>query len=200
MSKIKLKVVDQNISLIDSPKIYSGDINTDQVVFEFDEHWTGYTKTAVFYRDIEKPYAQILTDNECNIPREVMTTEGRFYFGVFGVKGDELYTSEIVSYCIGAGIITTGTAPEPSPDIWQQILNELGNIRKLAEEMSQGQEDFKEQMEQTFQEYYEELKVISANFMTVEDVDQICEGNYDPIYDDYNVESITQDELNKILV
>ena len=96
--------------------------------------------------------------------------------------------------------MTYGSIPEPSETIWQQILSELGNIRKLAEEMSQGQEDFKEQMEQTFQEYYEELKVISANFMTVEDVDQICEGNYDPIYDDYNVESITQDELNKILV
>lgn len=155
MSKIKLKVVDQNISLIDSPKIYSGDINTDQVVFEFDEHWTGYTKTAVFYRDIEKPYAQILTDYECNIPREVMTTEGRFYFGVFGVKGDELYTSEIVSYCIGAGIITTGTAPGPDQDIWQQIINQYAEIKELVEAIRQEQKTFidtQTKNNQTFQD------------------------------------------------
>ena len=142
----------------------------------------------------------VLEDDTCYIPAEVMRTEGRIYIGVFGVKDDKVKTSEVVFYDIGTGVMTYGSIPEPSETIWQQILSELGNIRKLAEEMSQGQEDFKEQMEQTFQEYYEELKVISANFMTVEDVDQICEGNYDPIYDDYNVESITQDELNKILV
>ena len=87
--------------------------------------------------------------------------------------------------------MTFGSIPEPSDEIWQQILAELGNIRKLAEEMSQGQEDFIEQMEQTFQRYYEELKTISANFMSVEDVDRICEGDYDPTYDDYNAEPIS---------
>ena len=66
--------------------------------------------------------------------------------------------------------------------------------------MSQGQEDFIEQMEQTFQRYYEELKTISANFMSVEDVDRICGGDYDPTYDDYNAEPIPIEELEKILV
>ena len=66
--------------------------------------------------------------------------------------------------------------------------------------MSQGQEEFKTHMEQVFQEYHEELKTISANFMIVEDVDRIVGGEYDRSYDDYNAESITQDELLKILV
>lgn len=200
MSIIKLKTIDENLEFTSSPPVYSGDVNTIATQFEFDEFWQDFIKTAVFYREIDKPYQVVLEDDTCYIPAEVMRTEGRIYIGVFGVKDDKVKTSEVVFYDIGTGVMTYGSIPEPSETIWQQILSELGNIRKLAEEMSQGQEDFKDQMEQTFQEYYEELKVISANFMTVEDVDQICEGNYDPIYDDYNVESITQDELNKILV
>lgn len=143
---------------------------------------------------------QVLKDDACLIPHEVMRTQGRIYVGVFGVLDDKVKTSEVVFYDIGTGVITSGSISEPSDDIWQQILSELGNIRKLAEQMSQGQEEFKTHMEQVFQEYHEELKTISANFMIVEDVDRIVGGEYDPSYDDYNAESITQDELLKILV
>lgn len=200
MTTIKLKVIDENIEFTSSPPIYSGDVNTISTLFEFGGNWEGFTKTAVFYREIETPYMQVLKDDECYIPHEVMMTAGRIYIGVFGVKDDKVKTSEVVFYDIGTGVMTFGSIPEPSDEIWQQILAELGNIRKLAEEMSQGQEDFIEQMEQTFQRYYEELKTISANFMSVEDVDRICGGDYDPTYDDYNAEPIPIEELEKILV
>ncbi len=200
MTTIKLKVIDENIEFTSSPPIYSGDVNTISTLFEFGGNWEGFTKTAVFYREIETPYMQVLKDDECYIPHEVMMTTGRIYIGVFGVKDDKVKTSEVVFYDIGTGVMTFGSVPEPSDEIWQQILAELGNIRKLAEEMSQGQEDFIEQMEQTFQRYYEELKTISANFMSVEDVDRICGGDYDPTYDDYNAEPIPIEELEKILV
>lgn len=152
MSKIKVKIIDQSVTVIDAPKIYSGDINTDQVIFEFGEQWKDYTKTAVFYNDVEKPYSQLIYNNECNIPREVMTTKGRFYFGVFGVRDDEVYTSEIVDYDLGAGIITTGTAPSPNKDIWQQILSELGEIRLLAEQIKENEQDFINNQTENFNE------------------------------------------------
>ena len=155
MTTIKLKVIDENIEFTSSPPVYSGDVNTIETQFEFGENWEGFTKSAVFYREIDKPYMQVLKDDACLIPHEVMRTQGRIYVGVFGV---------------------------------------------LDEQMSQGQEEFKTHMEQVFQEYHEELKTISANFMIVEDVDRIVGGEYDPSYDDYNAESITQDELLKILV
>ncbi|RGD86701.1 hypothetical protein [Thomasclavelia ramosa] len=200
MTTIKLKVIDENIEFTSSPPVYSGDVNTIETQFEFGENWEGFTKSAVFYREIDKPYMQVLKDDACLIPHEVMRTQGRIYVGVFGVLDDKVKTSEVVFYDIGTGVITSGSISEPSDDIWQQILSELGNIRKLAEQMSQGQEEFKTHMEQVFQEYHEELKTISANFMIVEDVDRIVGGEYDPSYDDYNAESITQDELLKILV
>ena len=200
MTTIKLKTIDENLEFTSSPPVYSGDVNTIAAQFEFDEFWEGFVKTAVFYREIKQPYQVVLKDDICNIPSEVMLTEGRIYIGVFGVLENKVKTSEVVYYDIGTGVMTYGTIPEPSDEIWQQILSELANIRKLAEEMAQGQEDFKNHMEEVFQDYYEELKAISANFMTVEDVDRICGGEYDPTYDDYNAEPISQEELEKILV
>lgn len=71
---------------------------------------------------------------------------------------------------------------------------------KFETEITTQQNQFETENEQKFNEYYEELKKISANFMSVEDVDRICGGEYDPIYDDYNAQSITQEELEKILI
>lgn len=215
MSHIQIKAIDQNIEFKNAPRIYSGDINTDYVNFEFDEVWDGFIKTAVFYRTVDNPYFQVLKDDECVIPKEVLTTAGKVYMGVVGVLDNKVLTSEVIAYEIGQGIMWPSQdppiVPEPSPDIWQQILSELNNIRKLAEEMNkaqtdftnkitQDQEAFKTQMANTLKRYYEELKAISANFMSLEDVDEICGGNYDPIYDDYNVEAMTNEEILALLI
>ena len=143
MTTIKLKVIDENIEFTSSPPIYSGGINTISTLFDFGDIWESFTKTAVFYREITKPYQVVLKDDECLIPHEVMTTAGRIYIGVFGVKGDKVKTSEVVYYDIGIGVMTHGSIGEPSDDIWQQILAELGNIRELAEQMKLDQENFK---------------------------------------------------------
>lgn len=143
MTTIKLKVIDENIEFTSSPPIYSGGINTISTLFDFGDIWESFTKTAVFYREITKPYQVVLKDDECLIPHEVMTTAGRIYIGVFGVKGDKVKTSEVVFYDIGTGVMTFGSISEPSDEIWQQILAELGNIRELAEQMKLDQEAFK---------------------------------------------------------
>lgn len=208
---IKVKAIDQELTFIESPFVASGNIETIAIQFEFDEMWDGFTKTAVFYRDINDPYRNVLKNDQCYVRPEVMKTDGRMYLGVFGVKDNKVKTSKIVFYDIGVGVPTTGTIEYPDEEIWQQILDELGNIRELAKQIQQeqtdftnrieqDQEDYQAHMEQVFREYYEELKTISANFMSLEDVDRICGGTYDPIYDDYNVEAFTKEELEKILV
>ena len=89
-------------------------------------------------------------------------------------------------------------------DILSDVVNKVNqNIKDNAEfkeDITNQQNQFETENEQKFNKYYEELKKISANFMSVEDVDRICGGEYDPIYDDYNAQSITQEELEKILV
>lgn len=116
MALIKVVCNDQNVSFLKRPNIYSGDVNTDEVEFAFSDIWTGYTKTAVFYADENDPYKVPLDDNnKALIPSEVLTTPGKLRFGVFGVKGDLRLTSELVSYKIGRGAITTGKNPSSTP-------------------------------------------------------------------------------------
>lgn len=233
MSTIKINVVDQAVTFESSPAIFSGDINVDVTQFTFNEAWTGFTKTAVFYREIETPYLQVLNDDQCYIPHEVTPSAGRMYIGVFGVKDDKVITSEVVYYDIGTGVLTVGTPSNPSPDIWQQIINQYQEIKELAEKLSQQEKDFVAQLQKSFndyttktdkvisdfktesnknfndfknqansdfQKYYQELKEISANFMSLDDVDRICDGTYDPIYDEYNVQTMTEEEILAILV
>lgn len=147
MSNIKVKAVDQNIAFTDSPKIYSGDVNTDYVHFCFDEVWDGFIKTAVFYREVDKPYFQVLADDECIVPKEVMAKPGKFFMGVVGVLDDKVITSEVIGYDIGQGIMTPVEMP-PTEDVWQQILAELNSIRVLANQIKQDQEEFQQQITQ----------------------------------------------------
>ena len=96
-------------------------------------------------------------------------------------------------------------------DILSDVVNKVNqNIKDNAEfkqeiinfknRIEADNQKFKTESKKKFEEYYEELKKISANFMTIEDVDRICGGEYDPTYDDYNTQPITQEELEKILV
>lgn len=161
---IKIKVVDQELAFIESPFVASGNINTVVTVFSFDESWEGFTKTAVFYRDKGDPKLNILKDDKCYVRQEVMQTDGRMFIGVFGVKDDKVKTSEIVFYDIGVGVPTSGAIEEPSDEIWQQILNELGNIRELAEQMKLDQEAFETDITKKQEDFESDITKIQSDF------------------------------------
>ena len=147
MSQIQVKAIDQNIVFVDTPRIYSGGVNTDSVRFEFDKVWDGYLKTAVFYTDIKNPYFVVMTDNECVIPSEVIANTGKLYIGVVGVLDDKVITSEVVVYDIPQGAVTPMEAPL-AEDVWQQILAELRATRILAQQLRQDQEEYQAKWEQ----------------------------------------------------
>lgn len=121
---INVQCVDQTLTVTNSPLIASGGINEDIMIFEFCSLWEGYAKTAVFYVDSQNVYHVVInSDNSVTIPSEVLEKEGKFYFGVFGVKDTVTRTSQIISYTVHQGAITSGTAPsEPTPDVYAQIL------------------------------------------------------------------------------
>ena len=166
MSTIKIKTLNQNIVFTDLPRIYSGDIGTDYIHFEFDEIWSGFIKTAVFYRDPDKPYFQVMKDNECVIPYEVLMTAGKFYVGVVGVLEGKVLTSEVIAYEIGQGAHTPigEIVPEPSPDLWEQILDELLKIRELAEQMKLDQEAFKTDVTKRQDNFETKITKIQSDF------------------------------------
>jgi len=130
MSEISVKCVDQNLQFLNTPDIYSGDVNVDTIHFDFCQKWTDYTKTAIFYQSPSEVYQQLLdSDNTCVIPKEVLAKPGIVYIGVFGAKGEEILTSEILTYRILRGAITEDLIiPDPTPDIYEQLLQAFDSV------------------------------------------------------------------------
>lgn len=137
MSTIQAKIIDRVITFTERPLLYSHAKNVDYIHVTFDDEWTGYTKTAVFYRDINKPYAVLMDDDTATIPPEVMETDGKIYMGVFGVKDDEVLNSEVVFYPVGVGALTEGAMPEVTPDLWQDIISRIEEIKETGANIGQ---------------------------------------------------------------
>lgn len=142
MSLIQINVVDQQLQFIEKPLIASGDVNTDAVQWTFDSTWNGYGKVAIFYQNQKEVYHSIVDGaNKSIIPKEVLREAKTLYIGVFGVKGDDVLTSQVLRYKIVEGAITKDTIPtDPSPDLWQQILDKFALVAptlEALEELSQ---------------------------------------------------------------
>lgn len=150
MGKTLIKVVctDQRLALTMAPRVASGGQNEDLIEFEFCPLWNGFAKTAIFYRKLPEVYNVEVVEDKCVIPHEVLETEGLMYFGVFGTKGDATRTSEIISYRVVRGALTSGVpSGGPTPNIFEQIKtlqssistmqNDVGALQHTADRLSE---------------------------------------------------------------
>lgn len=131
MSTINVSCVDQVLALTNTPVIASGGIKEDYVSFQFCPLWDGFYKVAVFWRSKEQAYHVVLDEtNTAQIPNEVLAQDGVVYFGVLGTNDSGVQrTSAVLRYTIVEGAITESTEPpEPTPDIYQQILAKLAEM------------------------------------------------------------------------
>lgn len=141
MSIIKIDCIDQTLNMVNAPLIASGDVETDIVKFEFCPLWNGFLKTAVFYRSESEVYSVLLDENsEATIPKEVLQKEGLFYFGVHGVFEGKVKTSQVLRYRVVKGAISEeATIPDPTPDIYSQILAKIQEAGLLIYYATEGQ-------------------------------------------------------------
>lgn len=147
MSTIKVKCVDQTLTIVNAPVIASGGLLENDVEFDFCPLWTNYLKTAVFYKDKNLVYSSVVgSNNKCTIPHEVTDDPGLMYFGVYGVNEDEVTrTSEILKYNIVQGALNENTEPsDPTADFWEQCLAKIeeaiiavGNVAGTANTANQ---------------------------------------------------------------
>lgn len=149
MSTIKVICIDRALAFENTPLIASGGMDEDFVSFTFCKEWTGYERTAVFWRSETEVYHVRLNETDaCQIPPEVTTDEGTIYFGVFGVTTEgKQRTSNVLTYHIAKGAITVGTMPsDPTPDIYTQFLAEVGIVKGLVQETRDAEKNFEEKM------------------------------------------------------
>lgn len=131
-TQITARITDQSIQLVSIPTLASGSAGVLQVNCQFDSLWDGYGKTAVFYKDKEKVFHAPMVEDVATIPAEVLATEGRFYFGVFGVA-DNTRTTEMAALDLKQGAITvpTDVPSEPTPDLYTLLLRNMGKVEQL---------------------------------------------------------------------
>lgn len=135
---------DQDLVVTNAPLIASGGIHENYVLFTFCSLWDGFSKTAVFYKNVKEPYYVTLdSSNMCEIPHEVTDSKGTMYFGVFGVLGDITRTSKMVRYQVKQGAISSEYTPaDPTPDMWEQLLSAYNDVLAKVEESNQDQQAF----------------------------------------------------------
>lgn len=123
MSKVYISCVDQELEITEAGTIASGGVNEVEVDVKFSSEWDGFIKMLVCYQSKKDVYHQVMENDSCTIPWEVMAKQGTLNIGVIGISGNVTRTSNLVKLKIVEGAITTETAvPDPTPDIWQQML------------------------------------------------------------------------------
>ena len=126
-TRILARIEDQRLELVNVPLLASGSVGVLQIQFEFDDLWSGYGKTAVFYKTEDEVYHITVASNLATVPQEVLADDGEFFFGVMGVSGNTR-TTEVVRLQVKQGALTASTAKPatPTPDIYQQLVANYG--------------------------------------------------------------------------
>lgn len=148
---IKLRCIDQVLTLENTPVIASGGLEEDFIQVSFCSKWDGLVRTAVFWRSEKDVYHVQLDENDtCAIPKEVLIDDGSIYFGLFGVSAEgKQRTSQAMRYTITKGAITSGTKPsDPTPDIYTELIAKYNEMIAIAADTRAKEQAFEQAMTQ----------------------------------------------------
>ena len=129
-------VTGQRIEVVETAMLVVGTVNIYTARFAFDEAWDGLQRTAVFTIDgITRE--QLLEDDACTVPWEVLVAGNRLRVGVYGTKADgtrlpTIWTERRLYINPGAG--PTKEAADPSPTLVEQLLGRIGDPANLKTE------------------------------------------------------------------
>lgn len=172
MTVIRLFADDQKLSVAVAPKIASGDRNSVQIHVSFSGNWSNYEKSAVFYTSWDKTvYEVMLSDNKCLIPHEVLSMNGDLFIGIRGVdtNGGAVKTTTVLKYRIEKGApMGDATSVEPTPDVYQQILMRLAEIKE-------GSTVTEEQITQVVSDYLEKNHILGTSPARIGEVELLSD-------------------------
>lgn len=110
--------------------VTSGSVNVYRARFEFSDDWQGLTRKAVFIGSGKQVPVLLDASGECTIPWEVLSSHGQpLMAGVYGTKTETaLPTIKANLGTILEGVTSDGEPSKPpTPDIWQQELDQKGD-------------------------------------------------------------------------
>lgn len=117
--------------------ITSGSSNVYVVQFRLSEEWDQLTATAVFRAGYNIVNVLLDEDRECMVPWEVMQNPGeQVTVGVFGTMNGNVVLPTIWANMgnLQQGVTTGIYMSEPTPSVYQQIVDDLRRIRNRIDE------------------------------------------------------------------
>lgn len=138
--RVKNRIITCKKSLVED------NVDTFTLEFDFDEMWTGFTKSIIFYNDgIEsgdKNPIQIPLETTCVVPWEVLQNAGNLYLTIVGTKSDsyEKIVTQMMDtpLIVNASGLQEGTIPKPPTPDEVDIIN---NLATEAKEIAQSVRD-----------------------------------------------------------
>ena len=99
MTQLIFNITGQIIKRGDNLPVVSDSVGVVSASFDFSDDWTGYTKSAVFKQGTVVEIVE-LTNDECDIPAEVMTTNRDLIVSVYGESGTDRLTTNTSRVCM----------------------------------------------------------------------------------------------------
>ncbi len=86
MNIINYSVIGNKLRYLNGESPVTGTLNADRCIFSFDNDWDYYEKKAVFSLPGGEEYEQILTNDKCFIPPDVLREPGLVKIGITGIS------------------------------------------------------------------------------------------------------------------
>lgn len=140
MKAIEIKVNYNKASLIGNLfDITSGSRGITSIEFKFSNEWIGFTKTAILYIDKynENTAVKIILDERNSIDAKYLSNliaqKCDLYIGVFGDKGEQRITTNVVCVQIREGVPTEGIDAEINVNLYNQIIQIMDSTKQIAQ-------------------------------------------------------------------
>ena len=130
-----LKANKNRLEVMEKELVTSGSVNVYLVSFQFNEDWEGLSRIAVFSAGNVTISLPLDETNQCQIPWEVMECPKlSLMAGVYGMREGAIVLPTIwASLGVICPGVTTGAEPSPpTPDAYQKVLAEIGNLEDLT--------------------------------------------------------------------
>lgn len=167
-TNIELFTSDQKLYYQHKTFIASGDVDSVQLIVEFDDSWSSLVARTAFFRytsvggrivEVEQYMGE---GNKCKIPHEVLENPGKLEIGVTGTStdGTRQKTTELIKYRLYPGAKRPGIVLSPSMDLFQQMIEA---VKKMSDPVTKAAMQYvAEQCEVEFERLQNEVDEMKA--------------------------------------
>lgn len=137
---MKFKVDTNNITLYETNELNKGEYNIHTCEFEFSNEYDNLVKKALFTDSFGTTYSMDIIDNKCEIPYDVLSSNGNVILGVYGyiTDGDTLvmrYSPKPTKFSVenGSYLENIDNTSEPTPTELEQLESRITSMEsKIA--------------------------------------------------------------------